>query len=130
MTSNDLIIIEAINGLQFEMNQKFEIVNKRIDNLQTEIKDMRNELLTEIRLNQNDTAHLQTSVYWGFAIMGVVIGLVSFIVAIIALLPYLRKEKSEAKAEQKKFTTEERVQEIATSIAEKVMSKALAGIPR
>ena len=122
MQSNDLIILEAINGLESEMNQKFEIVNKRIDNLETEIKDTRNELLTEIRLNQHDIAHLQTSVYWGFAIM-------AFVVAFVSLYPF-KHERPENLTEQKKFPTEERVQEIATSIAEKVMSKALAGISR
>ena len=118
MTSNDLIILEAINGLE----RKIINLQSEVQEIRQEIKDTRNELLTEIRLNQNDTAHLQTSVYWGFAIM-------AFVVAFVSLYPF-KHERPENLTEQKKFTTEERVQEIATSIAEKVMSKALAGISR
>ena len=130
MTSNDLIILEAINGLESEMNQKFEIVNKRIDNLETEIKDTRNELLTEIRLNQHDIAHLQTSVYWGFAIMGIVIALVSFVVAVIALFPYLRKEKPEVKPERSEELSPSNIRDIRALIHEEtgiVNSAAVVG---
>ena len=40
MTSNDLIIIEAINGLE-----------NKVVSLQQEIKDTKQELLTEIKIN-------------------------------------------------------------------------------
>ena len=129
MTSNDLTILEAINGLEGKIvaiQSEIQEVRQEIKDTRQEIKDTRNELMTEIRINQNDTAHLQTSVYWGFAIMGVVIGLVSFVVATIALLPYLRKEKSETKVEQKNFTTVEQVQ----NIVETAISRALAGISK
>jgi len=89
MTSND-IIIEGINGLE----KKIVVLQQDVQNMRQEIKDTRNELLTEIRVNQAEAAHIQTSVYWGFAIMGVVIGLVGLIVAILALNP-LKRERTE-----------------------------------
>ena len=118
MTSNDLIILEAINGLE----GKIIAIQSEINGMKQEIKDTRSELLTEIRLNQNDTAHLQTSVYWGFAIM-------AFVVAFVGLYPF-RREKTENATQQKEILTEARVEKIAETIAEKVMSKALAGISR
>ena len=80
MTSSDkqeYVTVEMFNGGIQEIKSEIATLNKRIDGIQTEIKDTRNELLTEIRLNQNDVAHLQTSVYWGFAIIGVIIAFVS-----------------------------------------------------
>lgn len=90
MTSDDVIIINAITGL----DKKITILQQEVQGLKHEIKDTRSELLTEIRVNQTETAHIQTSVYWGFAIMGIVIALVGLLVSIIALSP-LRKERTE-----------------------------------
>lgn len=91
MTSNDLIILEAINGLEGKIINLKSEMNRKIEALQVEMKDTRNELLTEIRINQHDVAHLQTSVYWGFAV-------IAFVVAFISLNPF-RKEKTEHKPE-------------------------------
>ena len=123
MQSNDnYITVEMFNdGIQ-EIKSEIVALNKMIDGVQNEIKDTRNELLTEIRLNQHDVAHLQTSVYWGFAI-------IAFVVAFISLNPF-RREKTENATQQKETLTEARVEKIAETIAEKVISKALAGISR
>ena len=89
MTSGDnYITIEMFNGgiqeIKSEMNQRF-------DKLENEIK----EIKQEIRLNKNDTEHLQTSIYWGFAIIGVVIALVGFVVSVLAILPHFSFERTE-----------------------------------
>lgn len=47
--------------------------------------------MTEIRINQHDIAHVQTSVYWGFAIIGVII-------AFVSLYPF-KHEKAEKNEE-------------------------------
>ena len=94
-------------------------IKSEIREMKQEIKDTRNELMTEIRLNQNDVAHLQTSIYWGFAIIGVVIGIVGLI---FAIMPQL-KEKRET---QKNSPTFEEV----NNIVEAAINKALAGIGR
>ena len=87
MTSNDLIILEAINGLEGKVVNLQTEMNQRFEKLEAEIKDVK----YEIRLNQNDIAHVQTSVYWGFAIIGVII-------AFVSLYPF-RREKSEKSEE-------------------------------
>ena len=85
MTSKDnYVTVEMFNGAIQQINQRF-------DNLHTEIK----ELKQEVRLTQNDVAHIQTSIYWGFAIIGIVIALVGLIVAILAIIPQFRRESSE-----------------------------------
>jgi len=130
MTSNDLIIIEAINGLegkiinlQSEMNQKFEIVNKRIDNLQVEVKDTRKDLMTEIRVNQAETRAVHDKVNMGFTLttvfLGVIGGLALLQPAIKALGQYFENRR-------KNYTTEEQVQ----NIVETAINKASAGISR
>ena len=48
--------------------------NNGIQELKAEIQ--KNNI--EIRVLQSDTAHLQTSVYWGFAIIGIVLTIVIF----------------------------------------------------
>ena len=97
MASNDhYVTIEIFNqGIQ-EIKTEVKQINNE---LHQEIKDTKNELLTEIRINEVGTSHLQTSIYWGFAIMGIVIALVGLIVAIIALNPSQRKEQTESKPE-------------------------------
>ena len=109
MTSNDLIIIEAINGLQIEMNQKFEIVNKRIDGVQAEIKDTRKDLMTEIRVNQAEIRAVHDKVNMGFTLMtvflGIIGGLTLLIPAIKALGEYFANKK-------KNYVTIEEVQEL------------------
>ena len=93
MTSNDnYITIEMFNAGIQEIKTEIQQVNQRIDNLQTEVR----ELGQEMRLTQNDVAHIQTSIYWGFAIMGIVIALVGLVVAILAIIPQFRRENSEA----------------------------------
>ena len=85
MTSNDnFVTIEVFS-------QRMDIIEKKFDKLE-------NLIATEIRVNEVSHQYLQTSIYWGFAIMGVVIGLVGLVVAIIALKPF-RKEKPESKPE-------------------------------
>lgn len=120
MTSNDLIILEAINGLegkiinlQSEMNQKFEIVNKRIDDVQT-----------EIRVNTIKIEATQNSINTGFLTATLTITVVIAIVGLIATLAPTIREYFASKL--KISSLDERIQEVA----EKVVSKALAGISR
>ncbi len=89
MTSNDNIITVEI------FNNRIQEIKTEIQGIRQEIKDTKNELLSEIRINQNDTAHLQTTIYYGFSILGLIIGLVGLIVAIIAIMPQLKHGKPE-----------------------------------
>ena len=106
MTSNDLIIIEAINGLE-----------SKIISLQQDIKDIRQE----IRMNTVKIEGVQNSVNWGFAGMAITITAVIAIVGLIATLAPTIKEYFTSK--QKKFTTEEKVE----NMIETAITNALAG---
>ena len=85
MTSND-INKNGNNVLTIEM------FNAGMSELRAEIRDVR----YETRLNGAKIDWMQTSIYWGFAIMGIVIALVGLIVAILAIIPQFRRENSEA----------------------------------
>ena len=78
MTSNDNYVTVEIfnNGIQ-EVNQRFD----KLENL----------INTGIRVNEVAHSYLQTSVYWGFAI-------IAFVVALVGLNPF-KKEKIEKKSE-------------------------------
>ena len=87
MTSNDLIVIEAINGLENKIISLQEDMIKRFDNVHTEIQDIK----YQEQLNTAKIEWLQHSIYWGFAFIGIII-------ALISIAPF-RKEKSEKKTE-------------------------------
>ena len=77
-----------------------ETFNKGIQELKQDLKAEIQEIRTDIRVLQSDTAHLQTSVYWGFAIIGI----------IIAFFALFKKD------EKKQAFTENEVMEIRSLI--------------
>ena len=84
-----------------------EMFNNGIREIKAEIQEIR----TDIRVLQSDTAHLQTSVYWGFAIMGLVLTIAIF----------FKGDKTEKKSQQS--VTIEQVHEIVdTAIAKTLAS--------
>ena len=87
MTSNDLIIIEAIKGFEEKIISLQEDMIKRFDNIRTEIQDVK----YQEQISTAKIEWLQHSIYWGFAFIGVVI-------ALISIAPF-KKEKSEKKTE-------------------------------
>ena len=120
MTSNDLIIIEAINGLQIEMNQKFEIVNKRIDGVQAEIKDTRNELMTEIKINQAETRAVHDKVNMGFSLMTIFLGVIG---GIALLHPAIKALGEYFENKRKNYATVEQIQELKSLIDAKISER-------
>ena len=104
MTSQDnarYVTVEMFDGAITDINRRLD----KIDQTLTELR-------YEIRYNARDIDHLQTSVYWGFAIMGVVVALAGLMIAIAPILKEARQLKQE-------------MQEIARSVAGEVMSSAL-----
>ena len=127
MTSNDLIILEAINGLegkivnlQTEMNQKFEIVNKRIDNLQVEIKDTRKDLMTEIRVNQAETRAVHDKVNMGFSLTTIFLGIIG---GIALLHPAIKALGQYFENKRKNYATVEQLQELQRLIESSLASR-------
>lgn len=120
MTSNDLIIIEAINGLEsriISLQQDNKDIRKDI---RQEIKDTRQELLTEIRVNQVEIHAVHDKINLGFSLMTVFLGVIG---GIALLHPAIKALSEYFKDKKEKYATEEKVQEIV----EKTVNNALAG---
>ena len=84
MTSQDntrYVTVEMFNDGMAAVTSRLDAINRRLDKIDQTIAEMR----YEIRYNARDIDHLQTSVYWGFAILGI----------IVALAPSFRREKTE-----------------------------------
>ena len=121
MTSNDnYITVEMFNDGLNRIEEKIITLTQDINQLNQRFDKLENLVMTEIRVNETAHSYLQTSIYWGFAI-------IAFVVAFVGLYPF-KREKTENATQQKETLTEARVEKIAETIAEKVMSKALAGI--
>ena len=99
--NENYITVDAFNNGIQELKQDFK---SSIQELKQDLKAEIQEIKTDIRVLQSDTAHLQTSVYWGFAIIAIVI-------AFFALF------KNDNKKQEKKQTfTENQVIEIRSLI--------------
>ena len=98
MTSNDLIILEAINGLE-----------KKIISLEAEMNRKFNELHAEIKMNAVKIEAVHDKVNMGFTLttvfLGIIGGLVLIIPAIKALGEYFASKK-------KNYVTLEEVQKL------------------
>ena len=84
MTSQDntvYVTAEMFNDATARIERRFDAVERRLDKIEQTMTEMR----YETRYNARDIDHLQTSVYWGFAILGI----------IVALAPSFRREKTE-----------------------------------
>ena len=57
------------------------------------------EIGYEVKMQTRDTNHLQTSVYWGFAIMAVVIALVGFVITLAPMFREMYRDARQAKRE-------------------------------
>lgn len=79
MDSTDREILLDISGRLVRIESRVERVETRLDGLESRVAVMENEL----RLQSARTDWMQTTIYWGFAIIGV----------ICAFVPLLRREK-------------------------------------
>ena len=123
MTSNDLFIIEVFNNrmngleekivsLQQEMNKKFDEVHQEIIEVRQEVGEVRQEmdkrfeevhhdmreLATEIRFVQSDTAHIQHSIYWGFALATLLLTVIVAVASFFVTLTPNKKSTDRAKS--------------------------------
>ena len=105
MTSNDLIIIKAINGLESR------IISLQQDNkdIRQEIKDTRQELLTEIRVNQVEIHAVHDKINLGFSLMTVFLGIIG---GIALLNPAIKALGEYFESRKKSYMTEKQVQEL------------------
>lgn len=120
MTSTDVEIFKSgledlkyyIDGRVSEVETNF---GKRFDVIESnlgEIKATLTEMRYELRQQEHDMNHMQTTVYWGFAIMALVI---AFIGCVITLAPMLREMYQDRKREKtEESLTRSEVQEMIT----------------
>ena len=90
MTSGDNILTVEI------FNEGIREIRQEVSELKAEVSNIRYEQ----RLSSAKIDWLQTSVYWGFAVLGVVIAIAALVVGIVGLKPILfnsSREKPKAK---------------------------------
>ena len=99
MTSNENgVTIEALNSRIDGIDKRLITIDRRLDSIDKTLTTIGYEL----RYNALDTAHLQTSVYWGFAVLAVVVALVGFVIALAPMLRDIYKEnRNPALSEEK-----------------------------
>lgn len=107
MTSEDkYITVEMFNAGVEKLRTEIRAGN---DQIRTELLESKTELKAEIRLNAQDTVHLQTSVYWGFAILAVVVALVGFVITLAPMFKGIYKDAKE-------FRRREDMREVAREV--------------
>ena len=119
MISNDnqqYLNVDKFNAKMDVMIANIQLANEKLHNeIHNEIQDVK----SEVKANSTQIADLQHSVYWGFAIIAVIIALVGFIVSLApAFLEFLKNKKT--------YTTAEQVQEIV----DKAIAKAFSSISK
>ena len=109
MTSNDLIILEAINGLEGKIVNLQTEMNQRIEALHVEIKDTRKDLMTEIRVNQAETRAVHDKVNMGFSLTTIFLGIIG---GIALLHPAIKALGQYFESKRKNYATVEQLQEL------------------
>ena len=105
MTSSDLIIIEAINGLE-----------NKIVALQTEISNTRKDLMAEIRVNQVEIRAVHDKVNMGFSLMTIFLGIIG---GLALLQPAIKALGQYFESRRKSYATVEQLQELQRLIESK-----------
>ena len=105
MTSNDLIIIEAINGLE----EKIVSLKAEMGELRQEIKDTRKDLMAEIKVNQVETRAVHDKVNWGFSLTTVFIGIIG---GLALLVPAIKALGDFFASKRKNYATVEQLHEL------------------
>ncbi len=114
MTSNDkqqFVTVDIFNDAINKINVRFDNIDKTM-----------NEIHYELRYNARDTEHLQTSVYWGFAIIAAVIALVGFV---ITLAPMFRDMYRDAKQARSQDNIRKLVREVMQDEIDAAVQRAL-----
>ena len=82
---------ERFEGLQTSMREGFALMNERMDKNMTEIKGEIRALDTRIDAVNMRIDSVQTTVYWGFALMGLILAFTTFAPALLEFVKGLRK---------------------------------------
>ena len=118
MTSNynqQYVTVEIFNSATSKIEERFDIIDSRFISLDKTLTSIGYEL----RYNARDTEHLQTSVYWGFAILGIIITIVG-IFAPLLLTMYIDTRKTKNDNDIREVAREVMHEEISLSVAQAV----------
>lgn len=112
-------------------NQQYltaDMFNAKMDAFIRDNEKFRQEIHSEIRVLQDDvrtlksdTSHIQTSIYWGFALMTMFIALASFLMTLAPSFLELIKNKNQSR---EIYPTIEQVQEIV----DKAIARAFSSV--
>lgn len=108
MTSKD----EKVNARLDKIEMRLDTIDRRLDNIDKTLTTIGYEL----KYNAVDTAHLQTSVYGGFAVIAVVVALVGFVITLAPMFRDMYKDK------RARILTEEKVQEMIDTAVNKALA--------
>ena len=128
MSADNPVAVGAFNLRMDKIELQLENIEVQFGDVKTRLGDISKRLdgvdntLTaigyELKYHAVGTAHLQTSVYWGFAVIAVVVALVGFVITLAPMFREMYKDKHAARL------TEERVQEmIDTAVAKALASR-------
>ena len=73
----------------------------------------------EIRYQERDAEHMQTTIYWGFAILALVVAFVGYLVSLAPIFRDMYKDAREAR--------DDRLKREMREIAQEEIARALAG---
>lgn len=93
MTSNDnvqYVTVEVFNAGISELRSEIHRTNE-------EIKAAIAEMKHELRYQARDIEHLQTSIYWGFAVIAIVVALVGFVMTLAPMFREMYRDSKQAK---------------------------------
>lgn len=127
MTSSadrQFVTVQIFNEAQAKTEHRFDILDGRLDNIDKTLATIG----YETRLNAHDTAHLQTSAYWGFAGLGILIAVVGIISPLIVeIFKEGRQAKKEKTQEQPQELSPKAREEVKQLIAEALRNSLSAG---
>ena len=123
MTSADnqqYLTVEIFNSANSRTEKRFDIIDSRFISLDRTLTSISYEL----RLNARDNEHLQTSVYWGFAILGILIAVVGIVAPL--LLEIYRDAKKAKNDNDIRTATRQIVHEEISSYVTQAVNEAVA----
>ena len=82
---------ERFEGLQTSMREGFALMNERMEKNMTELKGEIRALDTRIDAVNMRVDSVQITVYWGFALMGLILAFTTFAPALLEFVKGLRK---------------------------------------
>ena len=130
MTSNDNLILEyrlgqseltrKIEVLTNNMERRFDDVNRRIDTVDRKLDVLTIQVQNNFDYQNMRIDSLQTSVYWGFA-------LITFFIAVVGVMVVLAPSILEifrSRRKERDYATLEQVQEIVDKSISRALDKA------